>query len=841
MLNIMKKKNYKNRSLKLSICPIALAVLFALFMPGYVIAADDDIEFNIDVLDVKERGEVDIIRFSRVGYLMPGKYVFNVVVNKSEYPDEKIDYIFPKDNPDDSLACLSPELVSRFGFKEYELKKANWWNDGQCLDVNSFAGMTVRPDLGSGVLQINIPQALMEYTSENWDPPSRWDDGIPGFIFDYYLNARHTQSRANADAQTLSGNGVAGLNMGPWRMRATWQGDYDRESGANGTTKKNIKWDRFYIFRAIKSLKSELMLGEAYLPSTLFDSFRFTGASLTSDDAQLAPNLRGYAPEVVGVAKTNAKITVSQQGSVIYETTVASGPFRIQDLNNAVMGKLDVTIQEQDGTKRTFQVDTATIPYLTRPGSLRYKLALGKPSDYEHNTQDINFATGEVSWGISNGWSVYGGGLFASDYTSMAVGMGRDLLAFGAVSLDATTARAKLNESVTRKGNSYRLNYSKRFDDYDSQITFAGYRFSDRNYMTMSQFLSAKTSSYSNPGNGKELYTITLAKQLRKLNAGIYLSYNHQTYWERSASDTWNLSLSSSFDIGRFKNVSMSLTGYRTQYDNTQDDGVYLSLSLPFGEGTLSYSGQTSGGTQSQSIGWRDNLGERGSYDIDVGTSSDGEHSISGYYDYTGSLAEITASAGLENNGYRSLGLSLEGGMTATAQGAALHRSSGADGTRLMVDTAGIAGVAVSGGGDNVKTNYFGKAVVTDVNSYYRSNINIDLDELPDDVESTRSVVEDTLTKGAIGYRKFGILAGQKGMAVVKLKDGSVPPFGAMVRNEDKIQTGIIADDGKVWLSGMKTGGKMDVSWNGREQCTFTLPERLVEHAGNLLLPCIEK
>ncbi|MFP3489948.1 hypothetical protein R0K20_20330, partial [Staphylococcus sp. SIMBA_130] len=62
----MKKQNYKNRSLKLSICPIALAVLSAFFLPGYVIAADDDIEFNIDVLDVKERGEVDIDRFSRV-------------------------------------------------------------------------------------------------------------------------------------------------------------------------------------------------------------------------------------------------------------------------------------------------------------------------------------------------------------------------------------------------------------------------------------------------------------------------------------------------------------------------------------------------------------------------------------------------------------------------------------------------------------------------------------------------------------------------------------------------------------------------------------------------------
>ena len=46
----------------------------------------------------------------------------------------------------------------------------------------------------------------------------------------------------------------------------------------------------------------------------------------------LPPNLRGYAPEVTGVAKSNAKVIISQQGRVLYETTVAVGPFRIQDL-----------------------------------------------------------------------------------------------------------------------------------------------------------------------------------------------------------------------------------------------------------------------------------------------------------------------------------------------------------------------------------------------------------------------------------------------------------------------------------------------------------------------------
>ena len=113
----------------------------------------------------------------------------------------------------------------------------------------------------------------------------------------------------------------------------------------------------------------------------LFDSWRFTGASLASDDWQLPPRLRGYAPEVRGIARTNAKVIVSQQGRVLYESTVASGPFRIQDLSSAVSGQLDVRVEEQDGSAQTFTVETATIPYLTRPGQVRFKMAAGRPSD----------------------------------------------------------------------------------------------------------------------------------------------------------------------------------------------------------------------------------------------------------------------------------------------------------------------------------------------------------------------------------------------------------------------------------------------------------------------------
>ena len=81
----------------------------------------------------------------------------------------------------------------------------------------------------------------------------------------------------------------------------------------------------------------------------------------------------------------------------MYETTVAAGPFRIQDLNDAVSGDLDVRVEEQDGSVQAFTMSTASIPYLTRPGALRYKLALGKPSDLDHRYRGPLFGTGEFS------------------------------------------------------------------------------------------------------------------------------------------------------------------------------------------------------------------------------------------------------------------------------------------------------------------------------------------------------------------------------------------------------------------------------------------------------------
>lgn len=812
-------------------------ILIMVFGVVQIAHSDDDVEFNTDVLDTKERSNIDLSQFSKTGYVMPGKYQFVIHLNKSELPEQPVEFYVPENDPKGSLACLTPDIVKLLDLKEATLKSAGWWHDGQCLDIDTLPGITLRPDLGSSSLYISVPQAYLEYTAENWDPPSRWDNGIPGVVFDYNMNAMSTYQDTGGRRNDVSGNGTTGANLGPWRFRADWQAQY--QQGQAASDQKKWSWSRYYAYRAITSLKAQLMMGENFLDSSLFDSFRYSGASLATDDKQLPPNLRGYAPEVTGVAKTNAKVTISQQGRVLYETTVASGPFRIQDLNSAVSGTLDVKVEEQDGSVRTWQVESASIPYLTRPGLVRYKVAVGKPSDMDHHSQGPDFATGEFSWGVNSGWSLYSGGIFAGDYNAAAFGVGRDLLDFGAISFDVTHSQAVLTGQATRKGNSYRLSYSKRFEEYDSQVTFAGYRFSERNYMNMSQYLDARYHENEDSGNDKELYTITMNKQFKTLNISTFLNYSHQTYWDREASDTWNLSVSNFFDVGRFKNISLSLSAFRTQYNDTKDDGMYLGLTVPWGEsGTLSYNGQFSGGDSSNMVGYFDRIDDNNNYRLSTGTASGGNATGSGYFTHDGDLGSVSANASITGKNNSAFGLSLQGGMTATSQGAALHRTTTAGGTRMLVDTDGVSGVPVRGYGGVTHTNVFGKAVVGDINSYYHSSIHVDLDALPENVDATRSVVEGTLTEGAIGYRKFGILAGEKAMVAIKLSDGSAPPFGAEIRNGNGEQTGIIGDDGSTWLAGIRPGEQMDVSWSDGVQCKIRLPSPLPVLGSGLLLPC---
>lgn len=799
------------------------------------------VEFNTDILDTADKQNIDLSRFSDAGYIMPGNYSLGLRVNDRSVKD--IDVRFVERHPDGTEkavveACMNEEQLLMLGLKPEAAEKVTWWNNGECADFSALSGTVLRGDLSQSTLNVAIPQAWLEYQDASWLPPSRWEDGIPGLMLDYNVNTAVTRPNTGNQTQNASGTGILGANLGPWRLRGDWQANYSHTNGKDMSNQQNFDWSRIYVYRALRELKAKLGAGEDYLASDLFDSWRYTGVSLVSDDRMLPPRLRGYAPEVSGIARTNAKVIISQQGRVLYETTVASGPFRIQELSEAVNGHLDVRVEEQDGGIQTFQVDTATIPYLTRPGQVRYKMAMGRPSNYDHHMQGPVFGTGEFSWGISNAWSLYGGSVLSGDYNAFAVGIGRDLLALGALSADVTQSVARLPGDNNRRGKSWRLSYSKRFDEYNSEVTFAGYRFSEREYMSMGEYLDAR---YGNGvvGHDKELYTVTANKSFSDLRLSAYLSWSHQTYWDTRATDRYSISLSHYFDLGDWRNISASASATRSEYNGHRDDVAYLSLSVPFGNGSISYNGNWSNNRFSQTAGWYQRLENGDSYRLQAGTHSGNGESLTtqanGYYSHYGEMADMTANASWSENDYVSMGLSLSGGMTATTRGAALHPGSSRGSTRLMVSTDGVKDVPV---GQHERTNTFGIAVVPDVPSYYRSSTALDVNKLPDDVDTVGSpIAEAALTEGAIGYRHFDVVKGSKAIALIRLANDSHPPFGATVQNSKKRELGIVSDGGMTWLTGISPDEELDVVWNGKAQCRVTIP--MVIPQGQILLPCV--
>ena len=811
------------------------------------------VDFNTDVLDAADRQNIDFSRFSQAGYIMPGQYQMEIMVNDqgispSAFP---VTFLEPPVSGQDGKkplpqACLTPEMVSRMGLTVASQEKVTYWNNGQCADLSQLPGVEIRPNPAEGMLYINMPQAWLEYSDASWLPPSRWDNGIPGLLFDYNINGTVSKPHKGKQTQSVGYNGTAGVNFGAWRFRADYQGNLNHTTGSGQGTDSQFTWSRFYMYRAIPRWRANLTLGENYINSEIFSSWRYSGASLESDERMLPPKLRGYAPQISGIADTNARVVISQQGRILYDSTVPAGPFTIQDLDSSVRGRLDVEVIEQNGQKKTFQVNTAYVPYLTRPGQIRYKLISGRSRSYEHATEGPLFIAGETSWGISNKWSLYGGGIVAGDYNALAVGIGRDLSQFGTLSADVTQSVARIPREETKQGKSWSLRYSKRFDDVDADIQFAGYRFSERNYMTMQQYLDARYR-HDFTGREKEQDDISLNKSLEDGKTSVSLQYSHQTYWDQRTSNYYTLSLNRYFDAFGLKNISAGVSASRSRYyqkgsnsGGTYNDSVYLRLSVPWGTGTASYSGSMSNDRYTNMVGYSDTVnGGLDSYSLNAGVNTgNGQPSqsqISAYYNHSSPLANLSANFSAAENGYTSFGMSASGGATITAKGAALHAGGMNGGTRLLVDTDGVGGVPVDGG--RVSTNRWGIGVVTDVSSYYRNTTSVDLNKLPDDMEATRSVVESVLTEGAIGYREFEVLKGNRLFAVLRLADNSHPPFGASVTNAKGRELGMVADSGLAWLSGVNPGETLNVGWDGRTQCVVDIPAKL-DPAQQLLLPC---
>lgn len=82
------------------------------------------------------------------------------------------------------------------------------------------------------------------------------------------------------------------------------------------------------------------------------------------------------------------------------------------------------------------------------------------------------------------------------------------------------------------------------------------------------------------------------------------------------------------------------------------------------------------------------------------------------------------------------------------------------------------------------------------VPNYFRTSAEIDVNRLPDDVETSGSPIAELALTEAIGFRRFDVLKGAKVVAILSREDGRHPPFGATVHNAKERELGMVSDGG---------------------------------------------
>lgn len=149
--------------------------------------------------------------------------------------------------------------------------------------------------------------------------------------------------------------------------------------------------------------------------------------------------------------------------------------------------------------------------------------------------------------------------------------------------------------------------------------------------------------------------------------------------------------------------------------------------------------------------------------------------------------------------------------------------------TNVLVKAPGATGVSVENA-TGVKTDWRGYAVVPYATAYRENRVGLNTNTLGEDMDVDGAVSQVVPTEGAIVRAEFTTRIGQRALLTLRQSNGQAVPFGAMVNGEHQGMTGIVGDDGQVFLSGLAPSGELTVIWGSGShqkcQVSYQLPNQ---------------
>lgn len=806
--------------------------------------------FDPALLDGQLGGnDIDLSQFSQKDALPEGKIILSVYVNNMNHGESEINLV--KVNNNKVVPEITPQLLKELGVKVEAIPSLNKLKDNEPItDIGQYIpDASVKVNLSELRLNTSFPQIVMSNDAMGYIDPSLFDSGVSALFANYMLSGSHSSNDQNSFNEQNNGklkndNFFGQLRMGfnydEWRLRSTMTQTYSRNYG--GQEKQNNNSNKFsntYLSRNLYSLRSEFIIGETSSGNEVFDSVPMKGIRLVSNEQMLPSSQQGFAPDINGIAQSNARITIKQNGNVIYQTYVAPGPFKITDLYaSGSGGNLDVTITEENGAERTFTVAFSTLPVMLRPGGWKYELTTGRfDGGITDGSKKADFILASGVYGLPYDVTLYGGLLGAKKYFSLVSGIGISLGNYGAISTDITYAHANFDTIGNQDGQSYRFRYSKNMTTTGTSVDLTALRFSTKNYYSFSQFNTAdyKLKDDTAPWLGereKSRFTTSISQSLGKFGS-VYLSGSYYNYWEKNEKVTQLTTGYNSAYKGVSFGINYSIDRIKSKDSWPENRQINVNVSVPFSlfsnnpmasNFSSSYMlTHDNHGRTSQQVGFTGNAFDNAlSYGISQSWANQNQpNNGSLYANYSGNYG--TTSVGYNySKDYYNVNGSMSGGLLLHSGGLLLGRSMG--NSMAIIEAPGAKGTELNSG--NGEINSQGYALSPYLSEYRLNTVGLNVNTLPENTTLQTTSQNVVPTKGAIVKVAFKTKIGFQAIFNLQFAAETVP-FGAIAKlinadNPNEINSGIVGDNGQLYMSGLPSNGELFIKWGNKNQQSCT-------------------
>ncbi|MCT4703084.1 fimbrial biogenesis outer membrane usher protein [Enterobacteriaceae bacterium H20N1] len=645
--------------------------------------------------------------------------------------------------------CLTRPLLEEWGVRHMLLDQLKWTKQ-YCLTKHSAEQFSFklwyRPE--AGLLTLLFPEEAIN-PQQNGVATSRWDDGITALFSNYRLDidrqrARYSWEQSGSDATIVLDNG---LNVGPWRLRyqnTIWR---DRKGNHGSYTRSYSLW------RSIRALRARLTMGDGTTSGAMFDSFSFRGAALASDESMYPDSWRSFTPWINGYARSEAEVTIHQNGERVYRIHVPPGSFTINDFYPPdPQGNLELTVQESDGSERTRTLPWSVMPNLTGDRVFNYELTGGRYKPWMGSDKD-RFLQSTFAWGVGWGTTLFAGLQQGEDYASQVAGIGKNLAGLGALSADISSARYTQQEKTLR-GEVLRLRYAKAFFTTRTNVT-ASLQWYPKNgsYRTLEEKISRADMlryDWDDDNGARAIHGQSEINQSFNEDSTLSLTWD----WTRSRKQhASRQSLTLNLNT-RWKELDISLYGGRERYQSNPAEmvlGLNFSVPLSLGSHTVNagyVSEIQSRGQDSQGINLYGSALSDYSMRYDVTAQhvahGDDELKMSARYQYNSGEANLSMTRGGKQRDYH---LDISGSLLAHRGGIVTGQQMGD--TMALVDIPGTSGVAFYNQFGSV-TNASGEMLVSYMTPWRVNRITVDTYNLPDGVKLENQELEVVPTSGAV-------------------------------------------------------------------------------------------